>query len=489
MKKRRENSMKFTWKKLLGALLALTMSLGCLIVTGWAEGDEEAEEVIPLSEAADLRFGADGKFKIIQIADLQESFLTSDLTKDYLRGLAATEKPDLFVLTGDNISDINLAVEIEGSNFSLQAVNRPIVNRSIDSFMKVFEEIGVPVTMVFGNHDTEKSGVTRWQQMQRYQDYSCFVGYAAENADTGTTGNHYGTHNLIIKDNAGETAKFNLWMFDSGDYVSDDPSTQVDESTVGYDCVQKPQTTWFTTTNNAIGKLPSLAFQHIIVRDIFDKLAVADASEKDNTGVVEMELFEIADNVLQTETRAVTDAEGNPTYETMTDAEGNTVPDPSKPITETHYKKDGGKLYKLPEGAKGVLAETPCPSQANHGQYDTLNNAGNVLAMFFGHDHVNTFELALDGTDLVNSPTTGFGSYGNADTRGARVIELDVTDLTKYETRIVTYEALLASNGGSFLQAINSVRYKLYHALGTAGVIFDFIIFKPLAWLATLLGI
>ncbi len=430
--------MKHTLKRFLGVSLALVLLFGCLAIGGFADDltpmSAAQLETLNKPEGADaLKFNADGTFKIIQIADLQEAFVTSTMTKDYLRWLAETEKPDLFILTGDNISG-------GAGGTGLQSLDRKIVMRSIDSFMKVFEEIGIPVTAVLGNHDVESSGVTRWQSIQHYQDYSCYIGYASAGADEDAGVKHWGTHNLLIKNSAGTDA-FALWMFDSGDYRTKiNPETEKEEGD-GYNCVSAKQVTWFKAQPEKA--LPGLAFQHIIVKEIWD--------------------------YLDSETIMVDDV----------DDDGNPVKVPKT-------------IYSLPEGIKGELNETPCPSNYNEGQFAAMNGTG-VQAIFFGHDHTNTFEIPT-GTGspmLINSPCTGFGSYGKLELRGARVITLNEDNLTTFDTKLVTYQDFAAA-AGPLTSTLQSWRLAMMNNKGGGGTgftILDWISFKPVIWFLSLLGL
>jgi len=381
-------------KRLISILAALALCL-CLAVPAAAAD----------AQSAGLKFKPDGTFKIIHITDTQDFILSCAVTQEFLYGLAKTEKPDLFVLTGDNVTSGGAA------NFP-KFIAKFLVKRGVDNLMKAFDKIykdfGIPVTMVFGNHDNEAGPgkVSRAEQFAMYAAHKSFIGYYVEAADQGTQddqGQHYGTHNLIVKDKTGTAPAFNLWMFDSGSY---DPAG-------GYSCVQPQQLAWFEATNEANGYLPSFAFQHIIVREILDFLTPEST---------------------------------------------------------------------LPEGTKGEMREPPCPSQGNHGQYETLNSAGNVLAMFFGHDHKNTFELRLEGTDIVNSPCSGFGSYGDVDQRGARVITLNQDDLTTYATKIVTFQDFYGPN------TLRRARLAMYQEMSTWATLLDWISFKPLFWFLDLIG-
>ena len=70
--------------------------------------------------------------------------------------------------------------------------------------------------------------------------------------------------------------------------------------------------------------------------------------------------------------------------------------------------------------------------------------------MFFGHDHKNTFEVSHKGVDLVNSPTSGFGSYGDYG-RGVRIIDIN-ENTTDYETEIIEYVDFYADNDAMLAQ-------------------------------------
>ncbi|MEI6578496.1 MAG: hypothetical protein WCN92_03415 [Eubacteriales bacterium] len=182
---------------------------------------------------------------------------------------------------------------------------------------------------------------------------------------------------------AGKLA-YNLWMMDSNMY----------DINGGYDYVHQNQIDWYTSTANELKALngnaavPSMMFQHIIVPDIYDALLPVVAG---TAGAIE----------------------------------------------------HNGKYFVLnPANTKsGVMHETPCPSNTNGGQFDAVVRQGDVVAMVFGHDHVNTFDVAYKGVDLINTPGTNFASYGD-DNRGARVITLDENNPSAYETHLVTYKSL-----------------------------------------------
>ncbi len=344
-------------KKIISVFLAITITLSLFAVS------------VNASQTTDekLMFNQDGTFKIIQVADLQDNTNPVKQTNEYIREIAKDEKPDLFILTGDNISD-------SVARGFTKAHSEKKVRKAIDAFMSVFEEIGVPVAIVFGNHDAEGL-VSKEEQMAIYQEYDCCIAI-----DEGESLYGCGTYNLPVYSSDGEKIVYNLWMFDSNMY---------DDVNGGYDHVHEDQIEWYVKTSNELKAqndgqpVPSMVFQHIIVNEIFDAL---EEVEKQKGAV----------------------------------------------------KDDNGKYFVLPEGAKGTIREIPCPGEVDSLQFEKMVEQGDVKAMFFGHDHKNDFEISHEGIDIVNTPTSGFGSYGD-DNRGVRVITLNEEDTSVYETEIITY--------------------------------------------------
>ncbi len=314
-----------------------------------------------------LKFKGDGEFKIMQVADLQDSSFAAPATYDYLQAIIEEEDPDLIVLTGDNIAG--------GTGDALfESIARWQVKVAIDNTMSFFEKLSIPVAVVFGNHDGEAL-ISKEEQMDMYQTYGCCVAINEGDSLYGC-----GTYNLPILSSDGKKVVYNLWMFDSNMY---------DEVNGGYDYVHEDQIAWYVETSNALKAqnggevVPSMAFQHIIVNEIYDALVEVNA--------------------------------GTP----------GSIP----------Y---GDKALALPEGT-GILGEGPCPGTQDSLQFETMVAQGDVKAMFFGHDHVNSFVVPYQGIDLVNTPTSGFGSYGNKETRGVRIITINENDTSKYETKVINY--------------------------------------------------
>lgn len=353
--------MKF--KKLVAVILAVIMSVGCLGSVSMAT-EENMDNT--------LKFGEDGKFTVLHVTDIQDISPMSTVAKKFLSDTLDKVKPDLVILGGDNIAGncLHTAWGIE---------------RAIDEFMSVFEAKGVKVAAVFGNHDDENKCATKYDQIEIYQKYDCYVGCVGY-AEEGYVGNY----NLPVLSSDGSRTAFNFWLIDSGMYNGESDHD-------GYACVTKDQIEWYKQQSKALadangGKaVPSLVFQHIVVPEIFDALKEVD---KDTEGAKEKYF---------------------------------------KDTEETKY-------YVLPEGAKGELNETPCPPDFSNGQFDAMKETGDVLAMVFGHDHTNTFEVDYEGVKLINTAGMSFSSTSyNKGNMGMRSFTIDENDPENYETEVIDY--------------------------------------------------
>ena len=90
------------------------------------------------------------------------------------------------------------------------------------------------------------------------------------------------------------------------------------------------------------------------------------------------------------------------------------------------------------DNLNGFCHEGVCPDPEDKGkQFDVMLEQGDVVAMFYGHDHINTYCVPYKGIDLACCSTSGFGSYGDFDTRGLRYIT--VKEDGTYETEMVYY--------------------------------------------------
>ncbi len=330
-----------------------------------------------------LQFDENGHFKILVLADIQSGFPVGEALKAYIAEAIDASDPDLVVFLGDNIMSAD-----DGTVESYW--------KGYDEVFPILESKGVPFTFVFGNHDDESAPtVTKEEMLEKYQSYDGCLAYDADPSLHGCA-----THNLPILSSDGNKVVYNLWFFDSGDYVNNE-----DGSRKGYDCVRADQIAWYEAESaklkaaNGGEVVPSLAFEHIIPQEA--------------TQAVMFSLpFQLGDL--------------------------------------TRNFSDGTSATYLPNyfAFDGILSEAPCPSPDNEGQWDAFVETGDVKACFFGHDHVNNFSVNVNGVDAVSVPGTTFKSYSSVTDQGSMVITLDERDLSTYSTEIL-YTSDLAVKEGS----------------------------------------
>ena len=312
-----------------------------------------------------IRFNSDGKLKVLHIAD---PHLANDKHFDSSIWVIAeacdVEKPDLVVLTGDNAKPYDDPEETK---------------KIINSLMNIFESRNIPVAVTFGNHDSEAGPMTRADIMEYYKTFSCVI-----TADDADAFKNCATFNVPVLASDSDKVKFNLWVFDSGDYDEDEPRH--------YDRVRTEQIEWYKETSaklkeeNGGETVNSVVFQHIIVPEIYDVLKKVDSKK----------LYAI------------------------------------KHI----YNEDEYYMFDEEQTNYGTLNEKPCPGYYNDGQFDALVETGDVLAMFTGHDHTNAFGVRNQNIDIYTSPMTRYKGLAYTTQYGYRVVEIDENDTSAYETRV-----------------------------------------------------
>ena len=344
-------------KKVSKACIALLL---CVLIAAAAAFCAAAADELTTQP---MYLGDDGRFKILHVTDTHlHTYNVQDSTR--LIAMACdVEKPDLVMLTGD------LAPE--------DTVEE--TTQRIDQLMQVFESRQIPVAVTFGNHDSENGAYTREEVMALYNAYDCSVSIDDGEALTGC-----GTYLIPICSSEDDTVRFHLWVFDSGDYDGEGHYANVAED----------QVEWYRETSAAAErqngkKICSLAFQHIIVPQIYEAL------EKVNHWT----LFSYP--------RIYADGEY---YRFSSDF--------------TNY---------------GMLHEKPCSGYYDHGQFDAMASRGDIMAIFTGHDHTNAFGVRYKGIDIVNSLSTRYNGDAFSTQYGYRVIELREDAPDQYQTRVVRW--------------------------------------------------
>lgn len=348
-------------KRIISAVLALMLIIGACFSVSAAEAQSP------------LKFDENGEFKIMHLTDCQDGYPADTKMLAFIDASLKVYQPDVVVLGGDNVVPAKKDVEAAIA----ELVNIFVVNKTY-------------FTLVFGNHDHEER-LPNDELLKLYQKHGgeyCLA-YDAVPELTGTA-----THALPVLGSKSGKAEFMLYMFDSNHYVEVNGANE-------YDCVNPDQIEWYKETSKAVEaqegkKIPGLAFQHIIVGDVYDALFFESP----------VELGE---------------------------------------LTRTF----NGKTYSfLPKtnNFTGFLLEFPCPGYYNYGQFDAMVERGDILGIFSGHDHINNFETELDGIKIINTAGATFNSYGKEMTRGMRMITVKESDTWNFESESVTINGFALEN-------------------------------------------
>lgn len=192
----------------------------------------------------ELKF-INGKFRIMQIADTQESAKVSIDTIRFIAAAIEREKPDLVIFTGDQIKGYSSS--FHGNNGAKN------VKRVIKELIAPLEMRGVPFAMTFGNHDGD-SALSNVEQFEIYKESPMFV-YAE-----GVNDEDPATYYLEVKNDSDEVKRL-IYLFDS----------HAKAENGGYSAVLPYQLEWYRTVRDSYeSPLPSIAFQHIPTPEYFN---------------------------------------------------------------------------------------------------------------------------------------------------------------------------------------------------------------------------
>lgn len=195
-------------------------------------------------------------FKIMQLADIQvanvdacnEAFVE-------INKLVEKEKPDLIILTGDNI-EVPRSIDV------------------LDAFVANMESYNIPWAPVFGNHDAE-GNLSKDTFAEKFIAAENCIFYKGEDGVDGV-----GNYVINLKAKMRKTV-YSLFLIDSNMY----------DGQGGYDCIHTNQIEWykqavsFVTEQNHGKTVPSLAFFHIPVPEFEDARISLENGESTGFGI------------------------------------------------------------------------------------------------------------------------------------------------------------------------------------------------------------
>ena len=273
--------------------------------------------------------------------------------------------------------------------------NKKKVTECINKFLTPLDETGIPFTFVFGNHDDQAFSISKKEQLEIYSSHENCVAFNADDEIDG-----YCNHNLEIKGEDGQT-KLNVYLVDSLTATLDGTCDHVHEN----------QLEWYKNTRDRLKEengeyVPSVVFQHIPVNEIYELL---------------MEV-----------------PKGTPNS-----AQG--------------YREWDGKFFAMnPERVyvndRSFIGETPSVPEENGGQFDVMNEKGDVFLMLFGHDHNNSFIGEYKGMKMGYTQGCGFNVYGPGKKRGVRLIDFDECNPVDFTSTTLTVEDLEEFDVGNKLK-------------------------------------
>lgn len=177
--------------------------------------------------------------------------------------------------------------------------------------------------------------------------------------------------------------KFLIYLFD----------THSKAESGGYSGINANQLEWYRSVRDSYeSPLPSLAFQHIPTPEYFDVIKPVRRFTK---GAV----------------RAYGD-----------------------------HKNEYYTLDPHNSGLRDFMGESPAAPYENSGEIDAFLEKGEMLGLYVGHDHINSFVAKYKGIDLGYTQGAGFNVYGPGYNRGVRIFNIE--ECGKYETKTVTFGEL-----------------------------------------------
>ncbi|HJI69498.1 MAG TPA: metallophosphoesterase family protein [Oscillospiraceae bacterium] len=258
-----------------------------------------------------------------------------------------------------------------------------IIESTIDILVEPIAKRNIPFMVTYGNHDAQ-CGVDNRGQYKFYAKYDNFISGDLRNADD------VGTSDIQIYSSTEDKPVFELYIIDSHGKAKDG---------AGYAPVDKKQIEWYVSRREQLKAengdyLPSLVFQHIPVPEFFDVIKKVPKGTKGAVpayGEHENEYFVLNDETI---------------------AEG------------------------------GFMLESPASPDVNTGEFEAMSEKGDVLGIYVGHDHNNSFVVKYKGVDLGYTQGAGFNVYGPGENRGVRIFELDETAPREYKTHTATFKEL-----------------------------------------------
>lgn len=266
----------------LAALLAVSVGLSALLTNGFFFAFLQIDSFAPVAaerERISITYNEkDGVYtitrpenremRILQLTDIHLAGGIFTVSQDK-KAISACERliretePDLVIVTGD------LAYPIAVQTLTLDNV------LPYAEFARLMEQLEMPWTFVYGNHDTEKNAVYTAENMNAFLSSN----FAMRDRDDGKqlllaerTPEVSGRYNQYLRteNSAGKLERV-IFLLDSNAYADG-----------GYDCIHDDQVQWYTESVRALSEetgqtVPSFLFCHIPFHEYAEAAAALEA--------------------------------------------------------------------------------------------------------------------------------------------------------------------------------------------------------------------
>lgn len=191
----------------------------------------------------------------MQITDIQEIPSVSLDTIALIDRAVEVEKPDLVVLTGDQIKGYGMSYGKKGISAEQE------VFAVLSKLLEPITKRGIPYAVTFGNHDRQVGLSNKKQFDEIYKKIGKCIGEQADGIDGG------GTCNIPIYSSDGTRVVNNIYLFDSG----------TDAKGGGYEPFDVKIIDWYKKTRDRLKEgngdyVPSIVFQHIPMDEYYKVL-------------------------------------------------------------------------------------------------------------------------------------------------------------------------------------------------------------------------
>ncbi|WP_418969864.1 metallophosphoesterase [Alloscardovia omnicolens] len=364
-----------------------------------------------------LQFHASGKFRILQISDIQDGPKVSKDTVKLIAAACDAARPDIVIFTGNQIAGYDTAysptfVKRHWFDRATQPSDadkertRQIVRGTLTQFLQPLVDRRIPFAVTFGNHDFQ-CGLSLEELTDIYREFpGCVNPSLREGGDQEVSllknqqiynSGEAGTFALAVRDEYNNSNLMGITVINSGDYAREG----------GY---AQPSARAMQFLKHAVRQMNvrAIAFQHMPVHKYYDLLQPVPAT-------------------------TVNAIQGYRSFESHS------------------YVLDDKRTLPGSYLGEGIS----CPDK-DSGEFRFLQEH-NYFALAAAHDHRNALAGVVDGLLLTSTPTAGFNTYGpNPEKRAARLFEFDVRHPFEPRTQLLEFGELVGKPSGNKAYALAS---------------------------------